>query len=427
MPAARPMAEPAGHHPTQVDSLSALVGLLRPGERVYLPGSGGEPLGLMQALSAGGTPLAITASFVPGINPWPLADLPAGTVMTASFAHAGPPEAQAEGRMRHLPLSYAGFAAHLRGSGSFDTTIVHVGPPDAEGACSLGIAVEFTLMAIAASRRVLAVVNPRMPAITGAPSLPLASFAGWALHDAPLRKYDVGTPSAEAGAIAAHVAAFVQDGATIQTGLGKVPDALLRGLTDRRNIKLHSGMLSDGVIALAGAGALDPDWAHTSCVHVGSNAYYQWLAGRRDIGVAGCDHTHDPAVLAALPGLVAVNAALSVDLFGQANLEMLDGRMVSGVGGAADFARAAALAPGGLSIVALPSTAGRSQVSRIVPRLDGVCSLPRQDVEVVVTEHGAADLRGCSVVERAERLVAVAAPAHRARLAAEFTALAGRL
>ena len=137
--------------------------------------------------------------------------------------------------------------------------------------------------------------------------------------------------------------------------------------------------------------------------------------------------THDACRLAALPRLHAVNSALSVDLFGQANLEIADGRAVSGLGGAGDFARGARLSPGGLSIVALPSTAGRAG-SRIVPRLeDGIASLSRGDVDVVVTEHGAADLRGLCVHGRAEALAAVADPAFRPMLADAWREVRRRL
>ena len=128
-----------------------------------------------------------------------------------------------------------------------------------------------------------------------------------------------------------------------------------------------------------------------------------------------------------MPRFVAVYSALTVDLFGQANLEELDGRMVSSAGGAPDFARGASQSPGGISIVALPSTSSKGGIARLVPRLEGLCSIPRSDIDVVVTEHGAADLRGCTVIERARRLILIAAPEHRPRLDAAFHAIAKKL
>jgi acyl-CoA hydrolase len=186
-------------------------------------------------------------------------------------------------------------------------------------------------------------------------------------------------------------------------------------------------MLSDGARALADAGSLDRNFTHTCCLQLGSIGYYDWLADRADFAVRGCDITHAAAELARLTRLVAVNSALSVDLFGQANLEMLGGRMVSGCGGAPDFARGAALSAGGVSIVALPSTAGRDAASRIVPQLHGLVTLPRTDIDVIVTEHGAADLRGCTVIERGERLISIAAPQHRATLSDAWRDITSKL
>ena len=397
-------------------------------ERVFLPGSAGECAGLTEALcAADAVPLHITASFIPGINPVPVASLPKGTTFANMFANAGIAAAQVSGAFQHLPLAYSAFAKYVAEQVVFDACVVQVAPPGADGRCSLGAAVEFTPIVAKRSKRILAVINPRMPVLPDAASLPLADFHLVAECDAPLREYHAGPVSAEAQQIADTIARFVDDGAALQIGLGKVPDALLRNLTARRGLRLHSGMISDGVMALASAGALDPDWVHTSCVHVGSAAYYAWLDGRTDFAVHDCSRTHAAAVLSVLPRLVAVNAALSVDLFGQANLEQLDGRMISGVGGAPDFARGASQSPGGISLVALPSTSRKGELSRIVASLDGPCSIPRSDIDVIVTEHGAADLRGCSVIERARRLILIAAPQHRAALEEAFHGMAKKL
>jgi acyl-CoA hydrolase len=259
-----------------------------------------------------------------------------------------------------------------------------------------------------------------MPYIPSADSIRLAGVEAWVESDAPLSEYDVGVPTSEAQAIAATIAAYVRDGAAIQIGLGKVPDALLRYLTERRKLRLFSGMLSDGARSLVESGSLDSDFAHTCCVHVGTRSYYEWLRGTSFFGVRGCDVTHSVAHLSSMAGLVAVNSAVSVDLFGQVNLEMIAGRGVSGLGGAPDFARGAVAAKDGISIIALPSTSGKAALSRVVPLIDGVCSLPRCDIDIIVTEHGAADLRNCSALERGKRIIQVAAPQHRAALAETF-------
>jgi len=408
------------------DPAAGIVAALRSGERIFLPGSTGESPALTEALCADAAPaLHITATFVPGINPFPGERLPPGTVWQTPFATA-PRGSQESGALAHLPMSYGSFARHIARS-TFDTAILHVAPPDNAGRASLGTAVEFSRLAAARAQRIIAIINPRIPRIAGAESIDIGTADLVVEIPGELRQYEVGAPSAEALAIARNTATFIEDGAALQVGLGKVPDALMALLADRRNLRLHSGMLSDGARLLAERGALASDWLHTSCVHVGSGDYYDWLADRADFAVRGVDHTHAPAVLANIPGLVAVNSALSVDLFGQANLDTLDGRAVSGVGGASDFARAAALSPTGISVIGLPAVAGKAAQSRIVAQLEGPCSIPRHDIDVVVTEFGAADLRGLSVIERAERIIEIAAPQHRAGLADVWREIAQKL
>jgi acyl-CoA hydrolase len=227
--------------------------------------------------------------------------------------------------------------------------------------------------------------------------------------------------------VAARVAPFVTDGATLQLGLGKVPTALIRLLRDRRGLKLHSGMLSEGVMDLAESGVLDPRWEHMTTMYLGSPKLYRWITGRTGIRVRGCEHIHDSVRLSSIERLVAVNSALSVDLFGQCNLETAAGRAMSGCGGAPDFARAARLSREGISIIAMPASAGKS--SRIVSGLGtgGIATLSRTEADVVITDEGVADLRGLSVMERAESLIAIAPPAARSQLSDEWREIAARL
>jgi len=412
-------------------SNDAVLASLAPGSRIYVPGSTGEPRAVLDALARDPERLPgldVVTTAVPGINRFGPDDVAPSATVTGLFMQPGFRAAQAEGRFRHLPLPFSGFVDHLAATAPFDACLVQVAPPDAAGRCSLGAAVEFTPLALARSRRRVAVLNPAMPAIPGAASVTLDDFDLVTEADTPLPTYEPGPGSREAATIAAFVATLVEDGAALQAGLGKVPEALFGLLHDRRALRLHSGMLSDGALALAEAGALDPDFDHASCVWVGSAALYRALHGRTGFTVAGCEVTHDLRRLAGIDRFVAVNSALAVDLFGQANLEHAQGRAVSGVGGAADFALGARLSRGGISVVALPAAFGREPRSRIVPRLeDGIASLPRHAVDVVVTEHGLADLRGRSVHERAEALISIAAPAFRADLLTAWHAIRDRL
>jgi acyl-CoA hydrolase len=412
-------------------SIESLAAEVAAGRRVYLPGSAGEPTELVAAILADPERtrgLDLVTSAVPGINPLDLSGLAPDARVTGLFMQPGLADAQRAGRYRHLPVSYSGFVRHLAEGPPFDVCVVHVTPPDACGRCSLGAAVEFTPLAAARSRRIVGVVNPVMPRIPGAQHVVFADLEAVAESGAPLRSHTVGPASAGMVEVARNVAALIGNGVVLQVGLGKVPEALFAELHDRRGLRLHSGMLSDSLVDLTASGALDPSRSATTCVLVGSAALYSWLEGREAIAVQDCSQTHGAGTLGGIERFVAVNSALSVDLFGQCNLEIASGAAVSGVGGAPDFARAARQSRGGLSVVALLSTGARGTVSRVVPRLDDcVVSLPRADVDVVVTEHGSADLRGLSVHERAEVLTAVAAPAHRGALADAWREIAARL
>jgi acyl-CoA hydrolase len=398
------------------------------GEKIFVPGSSGEPTALLGRVFAAGNAEIVT-SFAPGVNVLTGDMLGPGTRVSGPFMSPGLGALQRTGRYRHLPLSYFGMAKWLRESPPFDVCVIQISSPDAAGLCSLGPSAEFTPSVLRRARRVIAVVNPSVPWLRAAPTVRLADCHTVVETDAPVLVYRPEPADSTVQAIAIHTACFIEDGATLQLGLGKIPHALAGALHSRRKLRLHSGLLSDGCMALAEAGALACDHPHVAAVMLGSAELYAWAESAQLIEMRGVEYTHDPQVVATLDRLVAVNSALEVDLFGQCNLEHADGRAVSGGGGASDFAHAARLAPGGISIIALAATLGGGRISRIRARLGvgAVATLPRTDVDVVVTEHGAADLRGLSVHERAEALIEVAAPAHRADLATEWRDIAGRL
>ena len=397
------------------------------GEHVYVPGASGEPTALVAQLF-GTDGLSITTSFVPGLNPLRSESIAPGTTVTGLFMQPSLAEAQRSGTFRHIPLSYAAMLKAIEDGPLFDACILQVSPPDASGRCSMGPAAEFAPAVIAKSRRLIGVINPNVPALCHSPWVDRGQFAETIESDTPLVTYDVGEIDPAAASIARHIAALIPDRATIQVGLGKVPHALMQALHGHRSLKIHSGMVSDGLIGMVEAGALDNGFQHSTTAVLGSHLLYDWIAGRQDIHVRGVAEIHTPAILAGLARFVAVNSALEIDLLGQCNLEHANGRAVSGGGGASDFARGARLARGGFSIVALPATFGTNG-SRIVARLsDGaVTSLARNDVDIVVTEEGVADLRGKSVHERAEALILIASPAAQPKLEEEWKQIAARL
>ncbi|CAN5419468.1 acetyl-CoA hydrolase/transferase C-terminal domain-containing protein [soil metagenome] len=416
-----------------MNELAAVLDAIRPGDRVFIPGSSGEPSAVLTAWREDPDRtknLDIVTSLVPGINGLDLERLHPTARVTGLFMQPAFARAHREGRYRHLPLSYGGFDRAVRDTNRpFDVCVVQVAEPGVDGLCSMGPAAEFTPAISARSRLVLGLINQRTPAITSSPALAESSFTLSARVETQLPVYDTGAIDAASATIAGYVADFIPDGAALQVGLGKTPAALLSRLRDRRGLRLHSGMFGDGVQGLVDAGALDPDWDHRACVFVGSRELYAWAAGQSGLRVAGCETTHAPEVLAGLGRFHAVNSAIEVDLFGQAALEHAGGAAVSGAGGAPDFSRAASLSAGGVSILAMQATAARSTRSRIVDRLTapGVVTLPRSDIDIVVTEHGAADLRGLGVHDRALALIAVADPKFRNDLADAWQAIAKTL
>lgn len=431
-----PMVEscPArGGQLTRAIDESDLASLVEKGQLVFVPGSTGIPQAFMDALyrePARTEGLKLMTSCVPGINRLDVDAMASSAQVTGLFMQRNLAGAQRDRRYRVLPMSYSGFVRHLKESVEIDLAVIQVSSPDAFGRCSLGLAAEFTPIALGKSRRVLGVINHAVPRLRGAPSVGMDDLDYVCEVSIQPPVYLPGVDDVS-NAISSYIAPFIDDGCVLQAGLGKVPTALMRLLGDRRRLRLHSGMLSDGLIDLANAGALDLDFLHTACVLVGSEAFYQWVPEFAPLRVAGCEATHHPDAFAGLDRFVAVNAALEVDLFGQCNLEHADGRAISGPGGAPDFARAARQSRGGKSIVVLGAThAGKTgDVSRIVPSLDSrsMATLSRVDVDAVITEYGVARLEGACVHERAEALIGVAAPAFRPELERAWREIAARL
>jgi acyl-CoA hydrolase len=297
-----------------------------------------------------------------------------------------------------------------------DVGLVQVSVPDQDGMVSLGIGVDYAADALHHTRTLIAEINHRMPRTVGAQRLPLSAFAATVETDRPLREAPSRAPDAAEYVIAGLVAGLVEDGDTVQIGVGSLPNAVLASLSGHVDLGFHTGMITDGVLTLVERGVvtgtkkeIDPGLVITGTA-LGSTSMYDRLPGF-PVEFRAASYTHDPAVLASLRSLVSINSAIEVDLLGQVGAELRGGVYIGAVGGQVDFSRAASLT-GARSIIALRSeTGGRSTIS---PALrDGVVTTARADVDAVVTEHGVAMLTGCTVAERARRLVGVAAPRFR--------------
>lgn len=330
------------------------------------------------------------------------------------------------GRLDVVPTHYSGLPRlFAEGLLPRDVGLLQVSPPGPDGLCSLGIGADYAADALRHTPVLIAEINHRMPVTRGTPGIPVARFAATIETDRPLVAAPGREPDAVDEAIARHVADLVSDGDTVQIGVGPLPTAILDGLAGHRDLGFHAGMATDAVLRLVEQGALtgarkeiDAGVVVTGTV-IGSAELYDGL-DRMPVEFRPASYTHSPRVLSELRTLVSINSAIEVDLTGQVGAEVRRGRYIGGIGGQADFSGAAART-GARSIIALRSRSGDE--STIVAALRGaVVTTTRADVDVVVTEYGAAHLRGATPDQAARRLIAIAAPEARDDLARQFPA-----
>ncbi|MBX3481691.1 MAG: hypothetical protein KF842_14965 [Caulobacter sp.] len=388
----------------------------RRGGRLFVPFGPGEVLALKATLEAThglADRICFVGAPIPGINRSDWSALSDTATSEGTFVSGDWREAFEAGRFTLRPLTWFQ-TFHWLAATPLDAAVFQVSPPGPDGQVTLSVASD---LAPAVMRRAdvfkLAIINPNLPAVNG-PAWPLEAFDLVCETDHPVLDYDAGALDPAFEVIAGHIADVAPEGASLQFGVGKAGVAALKGLRGRRGLKIHSGMVTDPLVDLLDEAAVD---SVVTGLAAGTARLRERLGDRR-IRFEPSDHTHDIRVLASIPRLVAVNSALEIDLFGQANAEFQNGRQISGVGGLTDFLRGARLSDGGVPIIALPASARGDSISRIVPRLSPGCvSVPRADVGVVITEHGVADLRGLDLDARARALIDIAGPTHRDRLA----------
>lgn len=304
-----------------------------------------------------------------------------------------------------------------------DVVFVQLSPPGRDGRHSLGLAADYVRSAMTRARTVIAEVNDQVPRTLGEGWVQPSELAHVLHTSRPPVFVASSRPVPEEERIGSLVGALVPDGAVLQLGIGSVPHAIASMLTGKHDLGVHCGVVGDWIVDLMGSGAvnnsrkpIDTGITVTGTVF-GTRRLYDFVHENPAIQLRPISYTHDVAVLRRLHELIAINTAVEVDLTGQVNAETLAGVHIGAVAGQVDFVRAAMASPGGRSIIALPSTARRGEVSRIVPKLaDAVVTTPRSDADLVVTEHGVADLRGATLAERARRLIEIADPRFRAEL-----------
>jgi acetyl-CoA hydrolase len=402
-----------------------LTALLRPGDTVVWGQACAEPLTLTRALVEQQPAIGPLRCFLgmrsPGATP-----LPDGPGLTyAGYGGGGTTRALADRQaLDVLPARYSDLP-RLFGTRAFpvDVAFVQVTPGAEPGVYHFALAAEYLVAAARVARVVIAEVNHGAPHTPDAPQLRAEDATAVVSADYRPVEYGAPPPNHVDRAIAGHVAELVEDGATLQVGIGTLPEAVVRGLGGHRDLGVHTGAAGDAIAELIRSGAVTNarkprDAGTTVCgVLIGTSALFDLAHRNPAVALRGTEYTHDPGVLAGLPKLTTINAAVEVDLTGQANCEVAAGRYVGAVGGSLDFARGAALAPNGVPITVLRSTAGGR--STIVAGLSGPVALPRSEVGWVVTEYGAVDLRGLTLAQRRQRLIGIAHPDHRDALAGQ--------
>lgn len=401
-----------------------LTRYIRPGDTVVWGQACGEPRSLTQALVAQRGALHGVRCFL-GI---PCTDTirpeHADHLRFTSYSAAGPNQALLQaGVLDLLPCHYSALPGALAaGPLRADVVMLLLPPARNDGSYGLGVCADYVATLIGRAL-VIAEVSDQVPDVGCARSLSRNDLDVVVHSSSSPAQYHASRPlQTVETAIASHVAGLVEDGATLQVGIGSMPSAVLPALAGHRDLGVHSGMITDAVADLIEAGAVTG--AHKTVDRglvvtgflMGTGSLLAHAARDRAVCLRDTTYTHDPAVLAAQHRFTAINGAIEVDLTGQINTEVIRGRYVGAVGGAVDFMRGAARSAGGMAITVLPSTAGKH--SRIVPRLAGPVSIARSDAGLIVTEHGIADLRGLALPERRERMLAIADPAHRAVLEA---------
>jgi len=327
------------------------------------------------------------------------------------------------GALRTIPLHLSQLIPYFNdGTIQSDVVFVQTSPPDDSGDYSFSLTNDYQQAAIAKARVVIAEVNEQAPWTYCDAVLPSSEIDYVVQVSRPPVGLDPRPIGEVETAIAGHVGRYIEDGTTIQIGIGAIPDAVMASIGDRRNLGIHSGLISDRVADLIQSGAMTnarkpiDTGVAVACSLLGTRRVYDFGHRNPAIKLFTLMHTHRSEVLCKLGHIVAINSAVEADLTGQINAEVASDVYVGAVGGQVDFVRGAQLADGGRSVIAMPATARDGQLSRIVARLAGPVTTARSDADIIVTEFGAAELRGQPLVERVRRMIAIAHPGFREAL-----------
>lgn len=408
-------------------SAAEVVAHIRSGDKVFVHGAAATPTALLEALAARDDLDGVELYHLHLDGPVPFAEPEHEGRFISNSLFTGPALRApiAAGRADFIPVFLSDIPALFTSRRiALDVALLTLTPPDGHGFASLGPSVDAALAAARSATTVLAEVNTRSPRTTGHSVIPFEGVAAWTVTERPLHEHPPRPESEVEARIGELIADLVDDGSTLQMGIGAIPDAALSRMMEKLELGIHTEMFSDRVIDLVEAGAITNEHkrvhAHrlvTSFV-MGSQRLYDFVDDNLSVEFHPCDRTNDTSLIRKNPKVVAINSAIEVDLTGQVCADSIGHRIYSGIGGQMDFIRGAALSPEGKAIIALPSTAAGGTVSRITPELKpgaGVVTT-RGHLHWVVTEYGAVNVHGLSLRKRAEALISIAHPDFRAEL-----------
>jgi 4-hydroxybutyrate CoA-transferase len=411
-------------------SATAAVADIRSGDRVFVGSGAAEPERLVEAMTARHEQLRgveVYSILTLGTAPYVAQQHAASFRHVAFFIGHNTREAVQSGRADFMPIFLSEIPALFRERVPLDWALIQVSPPDKHGYCTVGVAADVVVAAMRNAKHVVAEINSNMPRTWGDTLIHVSDLHAAVAVETPIPELALEPIDDVSRQIGERVASLVRDGDCLQLGIGAIPNAVLSALHGHRRLGVHTEMLSDGIVDLVEAGVIDcsaknyrPHKAICSFV-MGSRRLYDFVDDNPFVECYGNDFINDPFIIARNDNLVAINSAIQIDLTGQVCADSMGAKPFSGIGGQVDFIRGAARSRGGRPIIALPSTAGHGEYSRIVSTLRpgaGVVT-SRGDVRLVITEHGVVDLYAMPISQRARSLIAIAEPRFREQLEAE--------
>ncbi len=411
-------------------SAAEAVQAIKSGQRVFLTGNCSVPQVVLRALVEHAPTLndvEIVQVLTVGDAAYASPEMEGHIRVNTMFISADVRPAVSEGRADFTPVFLSEIPGLFRTMLPIDVALIQVSPPDEHGFCSYGVEVGVTKTAADVADVVVAEVNPRMPRTLGDSFIHISKISHIIEVDYRLPEFRMGEPSEVQQTIGKHIAELIEDGSTLQTGIGGIPDAVLQYLGDKKNLGIHTELFSDGVIDLVDRGIINNE---AKTLHpgkivagflLGTQRLYDFVHDNPIVELHPTEYVNDPFLIAQNSKMISINSALEVDITGQVCADSIGPRFYSGVGGQVDFVRGAARSKGGKPIIALPATAKGDTVSRIVFQLKqgaGVVTT-RNDVHYIVTEFGVANLYGKTIRERAQALIGIAHPTFREELEAQ--------